>query len=356
MNLYGARGCLHCALRKTYKQSMVSSFQLWNQFSRYSISFVPPNICQHAPLFSVLFLGFLYKITKSHLLSQTSLITSNSLIMASIENRSDSTRKHITLEFEGELKEGAHDFFKLVNSGTFDIRDVRSLYVTINAGNFSEFEDDMYASALAVFHGQSDECPHSLESLRIIVYPGVLLTRNSYFVISPAASWDLRKKEKSWCRLLRNELAPNDLAKLHCKILVHSKALITALLKIRGVKSVSVRGPVERSLRRQLKTVLTSPASADATSFTHCPGNEPDAGLIFTIQRETTLGDGRPFSKMTRIGGPAQTCSGLPLKALRSSETYNFDTYGVYANLGEWMPPLSPEAQVELGWVVEAEE
>lgn len=153
---------------------------------------------------------------------------------------------------------------------------ITSLHLILDANNYDDHQDDLYAMALNQFHSV-----HSLQEFRITIKGTVLFTRYNYLVtnattatepVMPSADGKSVGATVRWTSvspdykaLLRGATTAGRIAKDPVRVLVQPKTIVSALLGIRGVSCVRVDGPMDFGLNEEL---ISTMSAADVSSPT----------------------------------------------------------------------------------------
>ncbi|OCK82791.1 hypothetical protein K432DRAFT_423879 [Lepidopterella palustris CBS 459.81] len=145
-------------------------------------------------------------------------------------------------------------FFHLATSN--HLSKIQSLHLFLNANEYDDYTDDLLAIAFKKFHPDSrtNHNPHTMQNLTITVTGTTLFTRMNYVLTSPGASCDvdprLRELLTGRATLLRK-------GELPFGIIAQEKAVVGALLGIRGVKEVVMDGVIDPDLAEELVGTMT---------------------------------------------------------------------------------------------------
>jgi hypothetical protein len=249
------------------------------------------------------------------------------------------------LTFEGE--KGAWNFMKGIIYQRITPAAVKTLTIAINHNFWSAREDDYFATALDTFAGSA----HSLEELTILVKGDTLFTKENYSFAAPNAEqsqvvilgcaddelkglvddWNTRKSPDTLKRMRKNQsnfakgvleaikngeephfayadtrldtfldakfkasregyavkTTRDSMAEFDPELLVTEKQMIMAVLQIRGIKKVTIAGPMEEELR--LEIMDTCVAVRFAIQVRHFKQPNKDRIRTTTTPRAMTL-------------------------------------------------------------------
>lgn len=178
---------------------------------------------------------------------------------------------------------------------------IKSINLYLNADKYDDYQDDLLAMAFTQFHPDHKNInPHKIERMAITVHGMILFTRQTYVLTSPAASADVNARLRA---LLTNRTSRRDKEELPFGIIAHEKAIVPALLGLRGIKKVEINGNMDGELLDELLVNMTTRPGAVA------PASPPRGGLdvpgaFFSGAYEDFLdrnpvGYGNPYAKNT---------------------------------------------------------
>jgi hypothetical protein len=154
-------------------------------------------------------------------------------------------------------------FSCMANHEEANLRAVKVLEVHLDASKLDEFIEFRLATALTTLHPRVGGInPHNLQVIKLIVKGGLLFTRYSYHLSSPAMSHLVGDKLK---RLAMGTLTVEEEAALPFQINSTEKGFSKALLGIRGVKTVLIqgRGMMEGNFVETIKATLVQSPGTD---------------------------------------------------------------------------------------------
>ncbi|KAL2358345.1 hypothetical protein BJ546DRAFT_1056769 [Cryomyces antarcticus] len=179
----------------------------------------------------------------------------------------------------------------LLNRAKQGIQNITHLHLTLDASTWSDFEDDMWAIALAAFDNG-----HFLQELKITIVGPIRFEEYDYVSVTPktypehitmtsgsnarrdpdtpnepapAAFQPLQKRKHIFRRVSRSPTPPPE--PVYPVSSVTRKAVVGALLAITNIPTVVIAGPMSISLRQLLVTTMAT----DATT----PSNAAQLGL-----------------------------------------------------------------------------
>jgi hypothetical protein len=159
-------------------------------------------------------------------------------------------------------------FLQLVSRLKNRLSHLHVLEIHLNGGNHSEYMDDYLAMALNAFHPRADGTnPHKLNTLKFVISGNVLFHRFNYALVSPAVSYEVRSKLH---KLMTSGLSIEEMAGLSFKVNSTEKAIVKALLGIRGVKNVIIkyrgRAKMEPAFADTIERTLVLPPGTQSAS------------------------------------------------------------------------------------------
>lgn len=139
---------------------------------------------------------------------------------------------------------------------------VKSINLYLNADQYDDYQDDLLAMAITQFHPDHNNMnSHRIERMTITVHGSILFTRQTYILASPATSTDVNTRLKG---LLTNRTSQHDKEELPFGIIAHEKAIVPALLGLRGIKKVEINGNMDGELLDELLVNMTTRPGAVA--------------------------------------------------------------------------------------------
>ncbi|KAK3080040.1 hypothetical protein LTS18_003274, partial [Coniosporium uncinatum] len=167
--------------------------------------------------------------------------------------------------------DGAQTFADDVFAGTLPVNLLTHLHLVIDAGKWTTFTDDMFATALSRFHEA-----HNLKELRISIVGHTVFTRCDTTLLTPALAADLKEDAewRAWSsphdeRANHNNLSYRNpelknfvekgqrLGTKRVKTKDEPKAIVAALLGLRSIRNYfRIDGKMEPDLREELFRAL----------------------------------------------------------------------------------------------------
>lgn len=254
----------------------------------------------------------------------------------------------IHLDYSG--LEGAMAFHHFVAANAGDLHGISSIRIAIQSDAFDEFQDDMYAAALRAF--VPVERRRGLRSLTLHVDGPIAFTRHDYVVSSPVASV-VEQERRPALRLFMDRNTHKQASELEYPLSVrlYEKAIVRALLDLRGVPSVSVTGSVHPELRSLLVARLASASSSSGSG-----SSTPDVQDTSSISSDSS--SDVDIDSMVRIMAPqkpkattSDTLSSSSSSSAASSFTYDDETGRVAHFPDPYRAPTSRGARIVLGWL-----
>ncbi|KAK5014548.1 hypothetical protein LTR60_003305 [Cryomyces antarcticus] len=216
-------------------------------------------------------------------------MATNSSLRNSDES-SDSELTELTSE-DGTSSSASNGALTLLNRTKQGIQNITHLHLTLDASTWSDFEDDMWAMALAAFDNG-----HFLQELKITIVGPIRFEEYDYVSVTPktypehitmtsgsnarrdpdtpnepapAAFQSLQKRKHIFRRVSRSPTPPPE--PVYPVSSVTRKAVVGALLAMTNIPTVVIAGPMSISLRQLLITTMAT----DATT----PSNAAQLGL-----------------------------------------------------------------------------